>query len=65
MKVKHKVGQTNWSPFEISIYFENEEETMRFYEALQKDSQPEQLQGLGSYIESCSEEQTLQCEQFI
>lgn len=65
MKVKHKVGQTNWSPFEVSIYFEDEEETIRFYETLQKDSQPRQLQELGSYVESCSEDQTLQPEQSI
>jgi rubrerythrin len=65
MRVNHNPGSGVWAPFAIIISFETEEETVRFYEHLQKENQPSQVQALGSYIEGCSEEQVQQHEESI
>lgn len=64
MRVSHKPGNS-WAPFEVVLIFDNEEETEEFYNNLQADGMDAQLQALGSYIETCSEEQRQQREQSI
>lgn len=65
MKIQHNPGAGAWAPFSVIISFEDEEETIRLYEHLQRENQSSQVQTLGAYIESCSEEQVRQHEQSI
>jgi len=62
MKVQHNPGNGAWAPFGIVLSFEDEEETIRLYKQLQNEDQSSQVRALGSYIESCSEEQVQQHE---
>lgn len=65
MQIFHKFDDLVWTPFAIIISFDNENETIAFYKAMQEEQCSKQMKTIGSYIETCFEEQRLQRGQTI